>query len=353
MKKLFFASVLVVFVLTGCTKDEEQSVGLTTEEAQELMDGTATSLSNDIISLVESEGVNELSHLADLLNEYAILSGRTSQKNWTKQRLKLIYQHFVDGPSARVGNNNPTTFEEIKGLYTWNFDLQDFDVVESEFFVVKFPTEGSNSNNAEFGITSLEFEIISEVWEDIVDEYEVPTIINSYLKVDDVVIVELSYDVTWTSNGTPEVADVNLLIDPFRFVLNFRDTFSKSTSLLSSISINEELITSIDVDVSYETESKEDPYFIDGNVQYRKLKIEGNADAREIGLDGNPNDFINLTLYSDNSKIGDIVFLLEEDSDGFQDYVPYVTYLDGTQENLEKVLAPVFAEIEMIFSDFE
>ncbi|WP_436517732.1 hypothetical protein [Ekhidna sp. To15] len=353
MKKLFFASVLVIFVLTGCTNDDEQSVDLTTEEGQELLDGSATSLTNDIISLVESEGVSELSHVVVLLNEYSLLNGRISQKNWTKERLKVIYQYFVEGPTTRVGNSSPTTFEEIKGLYTWNFDLQDFDVEESEFFIVKFPTEESNSNNAEFGITNLDFQTITEVWEDIVDEYEVPTVINGYLKVNNATIVELSYDVKWAGNGTPEVADVTLLIDPFRFVLNFRDTFTKSTSLLSSISINEDLITSIDVDVSYETESKEDPYLIEGNVQYRGLKIEGNVDAREIGLEGDPNDFINLALYSNNLKIGDIVFVLEEDSDGFQDYIPYVQYSDGTKENLEDILAPVFEEIEAIFIEFE
>ncbi|MEP1035353.1 hypothetical protein [Ekhidna sp.] len=353
MKKLVFASIMILFVLTGCQNDEEQTVDLNPDEAKEMVDGTSASLSNDIVSLVESDGVNELMHLAQLLDDYALIGGRTSQKAWTKERLKIISQYFVAGPSARVGANNPTTFEDIKGLYTWNFELQEFDVEESDFFIVLFPTDGSNTNNVEFKISNLEFETITEVWEDIVDEYEVPSLIEAHLKVDDITIVELSYNVKWTNDGTPEEADVSLFIDPFSFVIDFKDTFVKSTSLLASVSMSDELIASIDVDVSYETESKDDVNFVEGNVQYRGLKIEGNVDVREIGEDGNPNDFINLTLYSDGSKVGDIVFVLEEDTDGFQDYVPYVQYADGSQENLEDILAPVLAEIDAIFAEFE
>ena len=133
----------------------------------------------------------------------------------------------------------------------------------------------------------------------------------------------------------------------------FKDTFSKSTSLLTSISQDDNLIVSIDMDVSYETESKDYPMLIEGNVGYRDLKIGGNVDATKIGTDGNPNDFIVLSLYSKDSKIGDIDFILEQNSDGILDYVPYVTYFDGSLENLEKVLNPVFEEMESVLAEFD
>lgn len=353
MKKLLIVSLTVLFVLSGCQNDDEQTIDLNSDEAKAVVDGAASSLADDVISLVESDGVNELMHLAQLLDDYSLIAGRKSQTAWTKDRLKTITQYFVNGPSARTGTAEPTTFDDIKGLYTWNFELEEFDVEESDFFIVRFPTEGSTTNNVEFKISNLEFETVTEVWEDFVDEYEVPSVIQASLKVDELVIVELSYDVKWTDDAMPEEADIALFIDPFTFILDFKNTFAKSTSLLTSVSINDEVIAAIDVDVTYETESKEEVNLVEGNVQYRGLKIQGNVDVREIGSDGNPNDFINLALYSDNSKVGDIIFVLEEDSDGFQDYVPYVQYADGSKDNLEEILMPVFDEINTILEEFE
>lgn len=354
MKRILFPITITLFILTGCQNDaDDQQVDPTVEESKEAVDASATALSDDIVTLVQSQGVNELVHLIDLIENHQLVSGRTSQQAWTKSRLKAISHLFVNGPSARVGVSNPKTFEDIKGLYVWNSDLQDFDFQESEFFTVQFPTEGSETNNAEFQITTLELVTIEDVNGDFVDIYEVPVAITGYLKVDGEAIVELSYEVDWSAEGTPEKANVDLLVSPFTFIINFTDTFDKSTSLLASISINGELITSIDVDVSYETESKADPYLIEGNVQYRSLKIDGNLDAREIGLNGDPNSFIDLALYSGDSKIGDVIFVLEEDEEGYQDYIPYVQYEDGTRENLEDLLRPVFEEIETIFAEFE
>ncbi len=345
MKKLFFVSLSVLFILSGCQNDEEeQSVDLTTEESKQLIDDSGVSLSDDVVSLVESDGVNQLIDLLNLLDEHDVMYARTSRKAWTKERLDLIKQYFVDGPAVKMGVETPSSLEDIKGQYIWNPKLEEFDVEVSEIFIVQFPTEGSSTNNAEFIISNLEYAEI---------DLNLPELINAQLKVDEVVIVELAYDVNWSADGTPQEADVSLLLSPFRFVIDFVDVFAKSTSLLTSVFINDEIIISVDVDVSYESESKTDPFLIEGFVQYRSLKIDGVVDAREIGLEANPNDFINLALYSEDSKIGDIIFVLEEDSDGIRDYIPYVEYSDGSRQNLEDVLTPTFEEIEAIFSEFE
>ncbi|MEO9482334.1 MAG: hypothetical protein ABJG47_02770 [Ekhidna sp.] len=356
MKKLLFASMCILIVLSSCQdENEEQSVELTPDEARELVENTGTQLSGDVVSLVESGGVKELMHIANLLSENdVVIGGRKSQKNWTKERLEIIVKYFVDGPSARAGSDAPTTLEEIKGLYTWNFELQDFDFEESEFFIVVFPTEGSQVNDAEFRITTLEYVTITEMDGGVlISELTAPSEINAFLKVDDVTLVELDYTVNWVSSGFPEKANVTLFIHPFGFSINFDDTFPTTASLLASISIDNENIIGIDLDVTYENESKENPNAIEGNVQYRGLKIEGNVDLTKIGEDGDPNDFVNLTLISEENAVGDIVFVLTEDEDGFKEYLPYVQHSDGTQQNLEDILAPVLEEIESLFAEFE
>ena len=349
MKKLIFGSLLGLFVLTGCqNEDDKLAADITAEESKEIVESSGTNLSDDIVSLVESEGIDELVKLINLLDEHEVLYARSSRRAWTRGQIETIKQYFVDGPAKKVSDDGPNTLEDISGIYTWNFETAEFDFEESDLFTVFFPTEGSETNNAEFKISNLEYAVTEEGL-----DFDAPSLINAYLKVDDVTLVELAYDVNWSDLGVPVEADVNLLIAPFRFEIDFVDVFAKSTSLLTSVYINDEVIVSIDVDVSYESESKEDPFLIEGSVQYRNLKIDGSIDAREIGLDANPNDFINLALYSDEDKVGDIVFVLETDDQGLEDYIAYVEYADGTSQNLDEVLLPVFEEIEAIFAEFE
>ncbi|WP_421763317.1 hypothetical protein [Ekhidna sp.] len=354
MKKLLGALLLGLFVFTGCENDdEEKKTDLTAEEASALVHGSADKMGDDVVSLVESEGTQALVDFVKLLEGSEVIGGRVSQKEWTKERLNMIIQFFVNGPAARTDNTEPSTFDEIKGLYEWNPETMEFDKEASEFFIVKFPTEGSEVNNAELKISNLEFVTITETDGDIVDEYEVPAIIVGYLKVDDVTYIELDFEVNWSSTGFPEKADVTLLVKPFTFVLSFDDTFAKSASLLTSISLEESLVVGIDLTVEFETDAKEEPVYFEGSVSYRDLKIAGNVDITDIADDANPNDFIDLALFADDTKVGDIVFVLEEIEPGFEDYVAYVEYADGTRENLEEILEPVLLEIEEIFEELD
>lgn len=353
MKKLFAASILGLFVLTGCQNDDEQTVDLTPEEASAAINATADKMGDDIIALVESDGAHALLDFANLVEGSAVIGGRKSQKAWTKERLDLIIQYFVNGPAARTNNTEPTSFDEIKGLYEWNPETQDFDKEASEYFIVKFPTEGSETNNAELKISQLEFVTITEDHGEFVDQYELPTVIVGYVKVDDVTLIELDFAANWSSTGNPEEAEVSFFIKPFTFVLDFKNTFANKTSLLTSISIDDEVIVGIDVEVTFESDAKENPLEFEGYVQYRDLKIVGNVDLSEITDDSDPNDYINLDLYSGNSKLGNIIFELEEVAPGFNDYVPYVKYADGSTENLEEIMEPVLAEIEELFVEFE
>jgi hypothetical protein len=350
MKKLFGLLAIFLFVLTSCEKDEDKNVDLTSDEAKALLDESMTDMKGDIISLSESEGVNAAADLVKLIEGSMVIGGRETQREWTKERLEILIQYFVDGPAARTNNTDPTSFDEIKGLYIWNPEIQDFEKEPSDYFIVQFPTEGSTSNNAELKISDLQFTTVVDRYDDFVEEYEVPSIIVGYLKVDDVVVIELDYEVSWTEDGMPKKANVSLLLKPFTFSLKFDDTFPTTASLLSTVYLNDEIIVGVDLNVDFETEAKEDVKLLTGGVQYRKLEIKGTVDPTDIPEDGDPNDFIDLALYSDGTMVGDIEFVFDET---VGDYVEYVVFEDGTREPLETYLDPVFEEIEAIFAEFE
>lgn len=354
MKKLLGVSILGLFILSGCNDDEAaKNVDLTAEDAKELVNGSTDNLGVDVVSLVESDGTQAIVDFANLLEGSQVIGGRVSQKEWTKGKLNLIIQYFVNGPAARTSNDEITSLEDIKGVYEWNPEIGDFDKGESEFFIVRFPTEGSETNNAELKISALEFVKIIEDNGEFVNEYYQPSIIVGYVKVDETTVIELDFEVNWTSVGAPEKANVSLFVLPFNFKLVFDDTFVQKSSILGSISINEELIVGVDLNVEFESAAKEKPVFFEGSVNYRDLKIVGDVDVRDIGEDADPNDFINLSLFSGDAKVGDIVFMLEEIEPGIEDYVAYVEYADGSRQNLEEILSPVLADIEEIFAEFK
>ncbi len=349
MKKFLGLALLGLFVFSSCEEDAEKEADLNSEDSKVLIDGSASDMTEDVISLIESDGVKAATDFAELLDGSEVINGRTSQSGWTKAKLELITQYFVNGPSARTGTDEITSFEDIKGLYEWNPDLNDFNKETSDFFIVKFPTEESEVNNSELKISELEFVTVVDEYDGFIDEYEVPSKINGYLKVDEVTLIILSYSVDWSENGIPEKADIELFVSPFTFLLTFNDAITKS-SLLTSIELNEEVITEVDLDVTFEDETKEEVLLVDGSVQYRNLKIQGEIDPREVPVDGNPNEYIDLSLYSADTKVGDIDFVFEEE---VGDYVAYVRYSDGSVDNLDDLLEPTLQEIEDIFTEFE
>ncbi|MEO9869941.1 hypothetical protein [Ekhidna sp.] len=350
MKKLFPLLMLGLFVFTACENDEEEkNVDLTSEESKAIVSNTVGDMESDILSLTESKGVDAASELINLLDGTEVINGRTSQKDWTKSRLSILKQYFVNGPAGRVSEDEPTSFDDIKGLYEWNPEIEDFDKEESDIFIVKFPTEGSDTNNAELQISELEFETITDTEDGFTDEYEEVSKIEGYLKVDGETFIELSLSVDWSSEGFPITADIDLFVSPFSIVVGFNDSFGVETALVTSIRLDGDVIVGVDLDVTFESEAKEEPVLFEGNVQYRSLKIDGSVDVRDIEDDADPNDYIKLALYSDNSKVGDIVFVYEDD---VEDYVAYVQYEDGTQEELEVILDPVLQELERIEDEF-
>lgn len=341
MKKWYLLLLLSVFFI-GCN-DDEVTQEPTSEEVSNEMKAIADKASGDIVTLVESEGVKGAVRLIELLNGFDFATTNASKTD-IKAKIDLISHYFINGVAGRVGEDVPTTFDEIKGLYEWNAVLGTFDKTASDFFIVRFPTEGSEVNNAELKISQLEFVTIIEDNGDFIEEYELPAVIVGYLKVDEAVVIELDFMVNWSSVGFPEEAQIDLFVDPFTFMIGFNDSFELKSSLVSSIKIGDEILAGIEVDVEWLSAEKEEPKLIEGQVQYFNLKIVGSVDTTFDGESFDINDYVNLDLLLDDQKVGEIVF--EED-------LAYVQYNDGTKELLEEIIQPIMSQIESLLLEFQ
>ncbi|MEM6641892.1 MAG: hypothetical protein AAF616_02840 [Bacteroidota bacterium] len=351
MKKVLFPLLSAGLLLFSCGTDENDSenIALTAEQASLEMESIASQANVDVIALVESVGTTALLDLVNLLDE-SDFSGRKTKSENVKAQISYLFQRFVAGPSSRVSDDEPTSFDEIAGLYEWNFDTESFDESTSDIFIMRFPTEGSNVNNAEFEISELTFTTIVEEYDGFIDEYEIPTNIQAKLTVDTEEVISLDFDVSWTADGMPELADITLVAVPFSYTIGFDNLGSTSSSLLSSLKLNNNEILGIDVDVTFDSEDKAEPSFIEGSVLYYNMRVAGDvhvpSDQEVASASYDVNDFIDLIVEIDGSKIGDIIFIGDDE-------VPYIQYEDGSTEELELLFEAAVAEIENLIEDTE
>ncbi len=342
MKIRYYLPVLCVIFLASCSSEEN---GLGPENASDQINEVAGELNDDVVTLVQSDGVDGALTLIDLIDNSSHF-GRIApyqmddNRAYVTNQIGQISYSFTTG-IARLLNEEPADFVENKGVYEWNFDLEDFEKTEeSDFIIIHFPTEGSTTNNAKFRLT--EFTVVE------IDFEELPTSIKADLTIDEDPLVEedpiidLVFAVNYDTNGNPETADISLDVIPFALEVDFDDTETSTTSLAVTLLLEGENLVGVDVDVEFDTADKLEPVFIEGYVQYLRLKILGDINLTfNIDTD-DPNDFVNLELLISEEKAGDIVY--DED-------LAYVQYSDGSRELLEEILQPVIDEIDQVIED--
>ena len=335
MKRLPFTILITLFsiVFYSCDK-EDTNTGLTSEEASAAINSNINEISADIVEMAESDGINGM---IDLMESY-IFTAREDDAVDVKLQISEIFQDFVTGPSEEVADDEVESFDDIKGLYVWNFETEMFDKSASAFFIVQFPTEESSTNNAEFKITQLELEeIIDEYYDGYVDEYLVPSLIEAQLKINEKVAISLDLNVDWSSDGYPNLANIALVVEPFTLTIGFDDLQTKSSSLLAMLKMNDKNILGIDVDLEFETELKEYLTVMEGDILYNNLRVKGRASDSEYNED--INESIDIEIFIDEEKAGDLVFIGDDE-------VPYIRYLDGTTEEIEILFEEAIEEIE-------
>lgn len=353
MRFRYYLPVLMAFLIASCGNEEDNSLDSVNASAQ--INAIAGEMNDDVVTLVQSEGVNGALSLVDLIENSAELGRVTpyevlENRSFVANQINKISFSFTEGVAVALGQE-PDDFTEIKGVYEWNFDLEDFEKTgESDFLIILFPVEESTTNNGEFRLT--EFTVVE------IDGEELPTSIQADLSVDGSKVIDLDFSVNYDSVGNPETANITLDVLPFALNLTFDDTQAQATSLAVTLFLEGSSLMGVDVDIMFDSEEKLEVNSVAGEVSYLDLRIVGsiNDDQMDNSDDSNPNDYIDLALFIGENKAGDIVFILEEiieDGQTYEDWVPYVEYTDGTQEKLEDILQPVIDEIEDAFEDLD
>lgn len=364
MKKidLFFA-IAGFLALTACNKaddgvpvDENPTNEIPAAEAKTALAAMSDDMHDDVVAITQSEGVNAIEDLLGLFSGGLMEGGKVLTKqdalSLVREKAKLAAKVMVPESARQFEQDGGFNFDDAKGVFEWKPARGEFRYTKGgDAVVFKFPTEGSATNNAVFSLTAYQDIAI----EDSMEVYYNPVAISANMTVDDEEVLALELEVSWKSADEPESAYLSLFLKPFTFTLDFDDSEAASSSLQASIDKGTESIVAVSANVDYTSAAKEDVKLVDGFVSYGMVKIAGDIDveALDASEDGDPNDYVNLSLYSQDKKLGDIFFELEEIEEGVQDYVPYVKYTDGSTEKLEDLLKPVIDEAEAFFTDME
>lgn len=374
-RKLLLILPFAVAAFSSCNKDDEKSgTPLNPVEAKVSINNMSQELETDIVTMFEADGAGAIMNLSDLMTDYnGIFDGRQKrEKGYVKEVMLKKAQDFksifIPQDKMRGGKSQGETgfnYQENLGIYEWNADSADFSKTgPSNFIEIKFPEEGSASNNVSLKITEYS-EVLLEVEEYSYYDHNTgedvyatttefyPTALSAELAINEVKQVGLSFAMTYNEKAFPVSAAIGLFLNPFDYSIAYKEEGSTATRFTSSIKKSGDIIIDNNYKIEFTDAEKLVVNILDGYSQIRAYKIVSRADAKKITEmedGGNINDFIQMALFKRNDKIGDIIFESTVSED--EGFAAYVNYGDGSKEKLEDIFAPVIRELEKFLEEF-
>jgi len=361
----------------GNNDDEENNNNeVTVAEVNAELDDLSTNAGDDIVDIAQTEGVQALEDLTNILTEVEFINVRQAgpQNNQEgngllapikeahgqqlqaykaslrsriqKLRSTLVPAKHLPG-NARIQTS--ADFQAAWGVYTFNPATEEFEQTNQEVQYVEylFPTEGSTTNNASLRINDYD----ETSFEDdggfgFTDTYYVPTLLDVTLSVDGTEVMAVDFTATWVDEETPSTLQASMTLVPYTVAVDFDDAGNTSTKITQSMLVNNETLLAVGVDVTFKSSAKEEPSQVDGFVQYRNIKIQGNADVAVLEETESVEDLnaaLDLTMLLNDQKMGDIV--IEEDAN--EEIGLFLLLSDGTKRDLvTDVLEPIIESIE-------
>ncbi len=354
----------ILISLASCQKDDENANQAATTEAKGKINEFNSAMVTDLQDLSDANGLQAVADLMSLVDTDdpfgRIGKDKRSVKQFFHKKGRDLKQIFIkeSALTGRSKSEESFDFNSNVGVYEWiPGDSLFVKTGDSEMIRILFPTEGSSTNNAELRITAYQEVVVIETDEfDIEYESYEPSVIKASLLVNEIEEVSVDFAIDWDDNAFPITADISILITPFTFNLAFDNTNASASTLIASLEKDQQTVAAINVTANFENGVKNESNLttLEGFVQLRNIKVKGSIDvkASDVSIEGDPNEYIDLALYDDEQKMGDIIFVAEV-VDGYEEYIDYVQYPDGTKERLEDVLQPVIDEVDALTEELD
>lgn len=336
--KLLTFLLSAVVLVTSCDKDDESP--LSADDAQEAMASADAQLANDLEDLSEAKGFTALQTLSDLSDAGAPFPlGRVKEakKNPNSHVRKAVISlgRMIQTPTQgdQINGDEPFNYNNNKGIYEWNATEERFIKKQetSSIIEIRFPTEGSNTNNAVFRLTSY-----AEVATPDGDEAYSPTTIEATLDINSVKEASLSVKVEYKGDGTdePKFADISYFVNPFTIDVDLDDRAASTTSFSQSLSKSDDVLIGWSLTATYQgTKTEDNISKLVGTFQLSSvvfnIALTAPTDPNQPVDDYN--DFIKISVTVDGKSAGNVVWVSDNTN---SEPVPYIQYSDGSKEPL-------------------
>ncbi len=334
--------------LTACDKDDEKEP-LSAEEAQDAMAAIDSELANELEDLANAEGFMALQTLGGLSgagDPFPLGRVKEARKNPNYHVRKAVnsLQYIINGATqhARTQGDEPFNYTQNKGVYEWNATQQTFvKTGSSNIIEIRFPTEGSTTNDAIFRLTEY-----AEVATPDGDEAYSATAIEATLDIENVKQASLSVDIEYRGDGTdePKFADITYFVNPYTIDVDLDDRSASTTSFSQRLSKAGDNLIGWSLTATYQgAKVEENISKLKGTFELGSALFTIEIEAPTGSSQGDDlNDFIKISITIDGQKVGDIVWVSDTTTG---EPIPYVKYTDGSKEPLADIFESLGATL--------
>ena len=344
---------LVIFslIIISCSKDSGAANSTTTvAQDKQNITNTINGFYNCLNTLDDGDLSNFL--LYSLFN--------TSNQQYNDSYMKTMVTNF-ESQYGKIILNNKLQFANRTGIYTWVNASQSWTkVASSSVITLQFPSRQNQSNNdAEISLNS--YNDISTSYKSTT--YWLPTTANITLKRDGTTLFSLNLaNVTFdtsTNFTMPTNADIAIYSAPFTNNFHWKRNSSTDFELSFDSSSTQGCGTSsvtdiklVNADYGNITSVKDNVKSITGTFIEGNLKVVYAINVQALSAYANPtptqiNSYSDAQVYYNNLKIGDLTY----DKVNNQTEI-FITYSDGTKENINSYVGDFETHVRSIFSNF-
>ena len=239
-----------------------------------------------------------------------------------------------------------------KGVFHYNFDTGEFDLVNPNvsYLEYHYPADEDamtmRDNNCVLRISNLEYKDVVVEDEFGVETDRVPTKFDITQKIDDELVMSMSYNATVKDNGFPESTSMEMDMLLYSMSLTLKGS-SREVTVVSSLKYNKTDIFSTDLKIRY-TADEEMVEKLDGTIEVNPLRFKGSISPEALEECGEDlscmNKNIDMAVHQTeiNRRIGKLEFRSYVDPEWDEEEIQLVVvYKDGTYE----FLAAIFGDL--------
>ncbi|NBC83972.1 MAG: hypothetical protein GVY19_11430 [Bacteroidetes bacterium] len=264
IKKLLFLSLMAIFALSSCNKDEknggEGSIDVpdysekSPEDRKADLEEGGIEMATELRTFTEEPADDVMANMAVTMGTSFPIEGNDAPSIVAKSidimnvESEREIRNHLSSSFKSLTETDPSLmdeFNDVAGTYSWNFDTEEWDFSSSPTDAIIFEFPGDTltaTNNATLTIDNLTTKTIDQaLWEEVAEEGDifpgdVPTSLDVTLEYEDETVSSITFSASYMDNGLPTNVTLTLAIGTYSFSTELNHTQNKNVNLTFNFS---------------------------------------------------------------------------------------------------------------------